>query len=142
AGKGLGVLLVCVASFGFIGGITTPERTLTWEKASPEQDMLALLAASKDKAKLEGRPIFLDFTADWCTACKEIEVKTFPDERVQAVAGRFVSVKLDMTDDSDPAIEKTQQDYAIRGLPTLILIDSSGNEARRFYGNVVEADEL
>ncbi len=141
-GKAMGVALVCVASFGFIGGITTPERTLTWEKAAPGQDMQAFLSASKEKAKAEGRPVFLDFTADWCTACKEIEVKTFPDERVQAVAGRFVSVKLDMTDDSDPAVEKTQQDYEVRGLPTLILIDSSGNEAKRFYGNFVQPNEL
>jgi thiol:disulfide interchange protein DsbD len=140
--KGAGVLLVCVAGFGFIAGVTTPDRTLTWEEQTPDQDMQAFVQASKERAKSEGRPVFLDFTADWCTACKEIEVRTFPDERVQTAAGRFVSVKLDMTDDSDPAVEKTQKDYDVRGLPTLILIDSEGKEAKRFYGTAVEPEQL
>ncbi len=140
--KGLGVLLVCSAGFAFIAGLTTPERTLTWEPRAADQDMLAFVEQSRQRAVSEGRPVLLDFTADWCTACKEIEVGTFPDERVQSEAGRFVSLKLDMTDDADPAVAKTQQDFDIHGLPTLILIDSTGEEVKRFYGTVVAAEQL
>ena len=44
-----------------------------------------------------------------------------------------------MTDDSDPTVSDT---FAIRGLPTLILLDSSGNEAKRFSGGFVAVEEL
>ncbi len=139
--KGLGVAAVCVGSFGVVIGLTTPTRTLTWESHPEGKDLQALVADSKSKAQQEGKPLLMDFTAAWCAACKEIENLTFPDERVQSAAGRFVAVQLDMTDDSDPAVEKTFEDYKIRGLPTLILFDSSGREVKRF-ADFVPAEEL
>ncbi len=139
--KGAGVVLVCLGGFAMISSATTPERTLTWEHASDEQDLWTLVVDTRARAKAEGKPVFMDFTAAWCAACKEIENVTFPDERVQVAAGRFISLKMDMTDDSDPAVEKTFKEFAIRGLPTLILFDSSGAEVRRF-SDFVEPDEL
>jgi thiol:disulfide interchange protein DsbD len=140
--KGFGVALVCVGSFGFISGVMTPERTLTWEQVQSGETLDELIARAQASAQKEGRPIFMDFTAEWCAACKEIERDTFPDERVQKAAGRFVALQLDMTNNDDPAIEQTSERYEIRGLPTLILFDSEGNEAKRFNGDFVGPDRL
>jgi thiol:disulfide interchange protein DsbD len=86
--------------------------------------------------------MFLDFTAAWCTACKEIEKKTFPDARVQEAAGRYLSVQLDMTDDTDPSVARAFADYKILGLPTLILLAPDGSEKKRFFGDFVGPEEL
>jgi thioredoxin:protein disulfide reductase len=140
--KAVGIVLVSVASFGFVSGYTAPESTLSWEKPQARESVAALIARVQEKANRENRPVFMDFTAAWCAACKEIEKHTFPDDRVQHAAGRFVAVQLDMTDDSDPAVEQTFRRYAIRGLPTLILLDSSGQEAKRFLGDFVAPMDL
>lgn len=139
--KGAGIVAVCAGGFGLIAGFTTPERTLTWERPENGQDLYSLVTESRQRAQAEGRPLFMDFTAAWCAACKEIDKLTFPDERVQQAAGRFVALKLDMTDMSDPAVERTSQEYQVRGLPTLILFDSRGQEVKRF-GDFVTAEEL
>ena len=140
--KAAGVLLVSVAGFGAVTNLATPERSLVWEKPQPGQDLLSLVESAKAKARAENRPMFLDFTAAWCAVCKDIERETFPDQRVQQEAGRFVNVKMDMTDDSDPAIERAYETYGIRGLPVLILYDSQGREAKRFFGDFVNAEQL
>lgn len=140
--KGCGIVLVAGASFAAITNVTMPERTLTWQKPSPGQDLLSLVESAKAKAKAEGKPLFLDFTAAWCAACKEIETHTFPDQRVQAAAGKYVAVKMDMTNDADPAVERVYELFGIRGLPVLVLYDSEGNEAKRFFGDFVPPEVL
>ncbi len=140
--KGSGIALVAGASFGFIVGFNTPTSGLAWVSPEAGQDMTQLVESARAQAVAEGKPLFMDFTADWCAACKEIERRTFPDERVQDAAGRYISVKLDMTNDSDPAVERTFEQFGIRGLPTLILFDSAGEEAKRFFGDFVGPEDL
>ena len=137
--KGSGIAIVTVAGFGIITGFLIPEATLHWEKS--DAPLAELMADAKVKAKSEDRPMFLDFGAAWCIACKEIETKTFPDERVQQAAGRFVSVKVDMTNDDDPEVEKASDKFEIVGLPTLILFNSQGDEVKRFT-DFVEPEQL
>jgi thiol:disulfide interchange protein DsbD len=78
-------------------------------------------------AKREGRPVIVDFWADWCAACKELDRIAWADPRVQAEASRFVPLKLDGTDGSD-AFQKLTEKYGIVGMPTVIFIDPRGRE--------------
>jgi thiol:disulfide interchange protein DsbD len=66
------------------------------------------------------RPILLDFTADWCAACKELEHKTFSDPAVGRAAGRFVALRADMTNFGGPEAKQWQKRYGIKGLPTVV----------------------
>lgn len=140
--KALGIVLVSGAAFAGVVNRVTPERSLVWLEPQPGQDLMALVEQAKEQAKSEGKPLFLDFTAAWCAACKEIEKNTFPDPRVQEAAGRFVAVKMDLTNDSDPAVERAYETFGIRGLPVLLLYDSQGNEAKRFFGDFVSPEQL
>lgn len=85
------------------------------------------------EAKATGRPAMQDFYADWCTACVELDEKTWSDPAVIAEAQRFVALKMDFTK-RDAFSKAATARYAVRGMPTVIFYDSQGNEAARFAG--------
>lgn len=80
-----------------------------------------------------GKPVLMDFYADWCTACKELDEKVWPDARVKAQLENYVLVKLDLTKNDDRARE-FQRKYRIVGMPTVILFHPSGEEKFRLEG--------
>jgi thiol:disulfide interchange protein DsbD len=98
-------------------------------------------AAAIQKANAAGKPVIIDFGAAWCKACKELEAHTFPDARVRAEAARFAAIKVDGTDDEAPEYVRLQAKYKVIGLPTVILLDSTGKEAARF-NEFVPADRF
>ncbi|MFC1611474.1 protein-disulfide reductase DsbD family protein [Myxococcota bacterium] len=77
------------------------------------------------RARAQNLPVFIDFTAEWCTACKELDRKTFVDEKVRAEATRFVTLKIDATR-QDEIMEALFERYGVRGLPAVVFVDSSG----------------
>ena len=76
-----------------------------------------------------GKPVIIDFYADWCLPCKELDEKTFSDRAVAGELDRFVRIKADLTNVEDPTVQKLTRDYHIVGVPTLIFVDTSGREA-------------
>jgi len=134
--KGLGIAMAVVGGFLLWTSFDLPtdeaiaaeaqaagQKVLTWEHAEE---------AAVTKARTEKRPLMVDFTADWCGACKEFAKHTFSDPRVMAKAANFVAVKVDATDDEDPQVNKVKDKYKVVGLPTVVIYDSSGQERKRF----------
>ena len=81
-----------------------------------------------------GQPLMLDFYADWCVACKEMEKYTFPDPLVHAALAGFVLLKADVTanDDLDQAL---MQRLGIIGPPaTLFYVDGGERRDLRLFG--------
>jgi len=78
-------------------------------------------------AKAQNRPVMLDFYADWCVSCKEMEAFTFPDTRVKEQLTDAVLIQADVTknDDDDKALLKQ---FDLFGPPAIILYDRSGAE--------------
>jgi len=91
------------------------------------------LEAGLAKGKAENKPILLDFRADWCVACVELEQKTWPDEQVAARLSALVPVRVDQTKNT-PENRARQDRYGVMGLPTVILLDPDGSERSRFVG--------
>ncbi|MRG95239.1 thioredoxin fold domain-containing protein [Polyangium spumosum] len=108
------------------------KKLLMWEHS--EKD-------ATEKAQREKRPLMVDFTADWCGACKEFTKHTFSDPRVMEKTGNFVAVKFDATDDEDPQVEQVKKKYGVVGLPTVVIFDSTGKERKRFT-EFVPADKF
>jgi len=134
--KALGVALVVGGAVYASGAAAARERVhaegFAW--LASESEALA-------RARAEGRPVIIDFWAEWCTACKELDKLAWADPRVRAAASRFVAVKVDGTEATD-AITAVQEKYDVKGMPTVILIDSKGRELRERVESAVEAEEM
>ncbi len=78
----------------------------------------------------KGRPVLLDFSADWCVPCHELEQQTFPDSRVTERAGDFDAYKVDLTKYESTESEGTRQKYGVTGVPTVIFLKPDGGEVR------------
>ena len=88
----------------------------TWQAYSDE---------AMAQAKAEGRPVIIDFKADWCVACKELEAFTFSDDRVLKLGQDFVWLYFDATKGSDE-LNKLRERYSIVGLPFVAFHDKNG----------------
>lgn len=86
--------------------------------ASPFEQALA-------QAKAENKPVMIDFFAEWCAACKELDRYTYVAEPVIGEASRFVNIKVDATNDTE-AIQALQERFGVQGLPTVAFISSEG----------------
>jgi thiol:disulfide interchange protein DsbD len=75
-----------------------------------------------------GRPVVIDFSAEWCLPCLELEKKTFSDPRVRAALGGRALLKADMTKLASPESIALSERYAILGVPTIIFLDANGKE--------------
>ncbi len=85
--------------------------------------------ARLEAAAAQGKPVFIDFTADWCIPCKELDKFTFSDPEVVEMSRRFVMLKVDLTSSSDPVSQRLKNRFGVKGVPTLIFIHSDGSEA-------------
>jgi len=135
--KAVGVLLLVVGIVYGAGAAGARERRLASEGFAWLQDEKAALAL----AKREGRPVIIDFWAEWCAACKELDRIAWADPRVREEAARFVALKLDGTDDSAEFQALTEK-YRIVGMPSVVFIDSRGREVPERVTSAVRGDEM
>ncbi len=75
-----------------------------------------------------GRPVMIDFAADWCLPCKELDEKTFTDPAVIAAGKGWVFLKADLTRTGEPEVEALREKWAIRGVPTIVFLGPDGKE--------------
>jgi thiol:disulfide interchange protein DsbD len=111
---------------GGAGGtaMAAEQKGLSFEKVKTVAELDARLAA----AKAEGRPVMLDFYADWCVSCKEMERFTFSDPKVQARLQNVVLLKADVTANTD--VDKTLlKRFNLFGPPGLIFWNSAGAQS-------------
>jgi thiol:disulfide interchange protein DsbD len=137
AAKGLGIALLVggiVYAAGASGARERARSAAAFAWLHSEEEAIAL-------AKSSGRPVIIDFWADWCTACKELDKIAWADTRVREEASRFVAVKLDGTDGSE-AFQALSEKYGIVGMPTVIFIDPRGREVPERVTGAIPAGEM
>lgn len=114
---------------GFLRGVATDEHAesspLTRIKTSADLD------AQLARATAAGQPVMLDFYADWCVSCKELEKYTFSDPAVRKELGTAIALQADVTamDADDQAL---MERFGIIGPPTIVFFSAGGGELPDF----------
>ncbi len=113
-------------------------EALPFRKVASIEDLDRELAA----AQAAGKPAMLDFYADWCVSCKEMEKYTFSVPEVQADLAGFVLLKADVTANSE-ADQALFRRFGVYGPPTTAFFNADGRECRPFrLVGFVAADEF
>ena len=98
------------------GALKPPDKGIAWVQ-------------SLEQLRSLEKPLIIDFYADWCTACKELDRKTFSDEAVMALAEQFVMAKVDLT--SPSAMNSVmRKKFNVTGLPTVVFVGTDGIERK------------
>lgn len=100
-----------------------PDQHKKFEKITSIEELDAILSENK------GKRVMVDFYADWCTSCKELEEKTFSDEAVKTAMDRYVLVQVDLTA-NDEAARAISSKYGIFGPPAILFFDEKGERVK------------
>jgi thioredoxin:protein disulfide reductase len=121
-----------------IPGLAKPVQMLEFRPIHSVAD----LDREVTQARAQGRSVLVDFSADWCTSCKEMERYTFTDPKVQEALSNTVLLRANVTqnDDDDQAL---LQHFGIFGPPTIAFYGTDGRErpAYRVVG-YMKADDF
>jgi thiol:disulfide interchange protein DsbD len=122
------VLILAISVYAFI---PKERNSVAWkpyaEGVIPEQ--------------IDASGVIIDFYADWCIPCKELDAYTFSDPKVIERSKNFYTFKADMTKSLSDEVEALRNKYNILGVPTVLILDNKGNEVKRITG-FVNADEF
>lgn len=117
--KAAGVALCTAGLFATTNWVLTPKATdLVWLENEP---------AAVAEATARSRPLLIDFRADWCLPCKELEVKVFTDPSVVATLQDHVLLRIDLTrEDEEPALGALKSKYRVSTLPAVRVATTAG----------------
>jgi len=137
--KGIGIIAL-VAGIAFLVGALSGGRDILQplsglrlgSGAGPEtpaafqrvRSLAELDGAIKSAA---GKPVMLDFYADWCVSCKELERYTFPDPQVRARLARMAALQADVTANTAEDVALLKR-FRLFGPPGIVFFDRNGNE--------------
>lgn len=140
--KGIGVMMIVIGLAMLIGALSNA--------SSPLQPLSGLIANAGTSKQLEhnklnfqpvksiagledaiknaqGKSVMLDFYADWCVACKELEQFTFSDSRIQTTLKETLLLQADVTNNTDED-KALMQKFNIFGPPGIVFFDENGRE--------------
>ena len=141
--KGIGVLMLLYGTalmVGTLAGNRDPLQPLggmlargpgaaAGQAHETEFRRVASVAELDAAVKAAGRPVMLDFYADWCVSCKEMERFTFSDPAVRARLSKFVLLQADVTANSS-ADQALLQRFDLFGPPGIIFFTAGGDEVQ------------
>ncbi|HPA52122.1 MAG TPA: cytochrome c biogenesis protein CcdA [Thermoanaerobaculia bacterium] len=84
--------------------------------------------AALASASAAGKPVVIDFFADWCLPCKELEKFTFTDPAVAKALDGWVLLKADLTKSASPEVAALRTRWNVQGVPTIVFVGPDGKE--------------
>ncbi len=149
--KSIGILLAIAGAFYFVIGLADlNDISLSGGgysgnlESAVDEDHVAWVVNEHDQmiaaAKSENKPLLIDFYADWCGVCVELDHKVWNKQIViDATDADYLALKLDFTK-ADPDIEALRKKYGVSGLPTVMILGPDGEERARFSSFMTPED--
>jgi thiol:disulfide interchange protein DsbD len=106
-------------------------HTVATANELPFQPIQSVADLDRQVAAAAGRPVMVDFYADWCVSCKEMDKYTFSDPQVQGDLGGFVLLKADVSANNEDH-QALLKRFGIFGPPTTAFFGQDGSECRNF----------
>jgi thiol:disulfide interchange protein DsbD len=127
--KGVGVALAGLGLFALTNYVLTPKVELAWLRGEPE----AMRAA-----RTQHRPVVVDFMADWCLPCREMDVQVFSNPDVGEKLRDYTLLRVDLSrEDEDETLGAVKAKYGVSTLPAVRIVSPGGEIVRR-YDTVVD----
>jgi thioredoxin:protein disulfide reductase len=122
---------------GVTGSVQSGHEQIDFKTIKSLSDLNKEIAAATEQKKF----VMLDFYADWCVVCKEMEAYTFSDDKVLPLLNNFVLLQADVTK-NDEIDRELLKEFDIYGPPAILFFDSEGSERQsyRVVGFVKAAD--
>jgi thioredoxin:protein disulfide reductase len=129
--KALGVALVLAGALGVWTWLLTPKHRLPWV-----YDETAAFA----QARAEGKGVMVDFAAEWCAPCDELELTFGDDDVYGSITQHFVPLKFDVTESSDINLERRSR-YNATTLPAVVFMSNDGRVLGR-VNKMIEPEQM
>lgn len=134
--KGAGILMF---SFGILLSgqvmITSFWLSKTCIAASKENAVyvhsLTELQSTLEQAQQQKRPVLIDFYAEWCVACKELQHNVFNNPELRAQLEKFIIIKVDVTDNSSES-QALQNHFTVIAPPAVLFFNKNGEAMPQF----------
>jgi len=112
-------LVSLIFGITIVFSVLTIKESLVWD----EYKLYKVFAAENQK-----QPVVIDFYADWCITCHELENFVFTDPTVAEELKKFLRLRVDATDMMAPSVQKVLEEYEVFGLPMIVFLDENGEE--------------
>ena len=118
--QAFGVLIVLIGLYyGWLGlRLLLPERSAS---SAPSPALTASLMSAFRESARNGKPVLIDFRADWCKNCKAMELGPLRNSRVRSLLRNFNLVELDVTRVSAPEVKAVMTRFGVSGLPAFVI---------------------
>lgn len=113
------VSIVFVAAGVWVQSPPKPEAEIAWEPYT---------VAALEKAAKNGKPVMIDFYADWCPPCRELDARVFSRKKVVEELERFVKLRANLTDQFSEENARISERHSVLAFPTIVFIGSDGRE--------------
>ena len=142
----VGILFFALALYTMATGIERSLQNMPTVTGGPAVQTgiqwLSYSEAVLEQAAREGKPVFIDFYADWCVPCKEMDAQTFPADEVVVGSKNFVMLKANLTSTEDPQSESLIKKFQVKGVPTLVFLRPDGREIPDLRGTGFESKDV